>query len=107
MAETLPKLTGKQAKYLRGLGHPLKPILRVGKSGVTGALIKQTASALETHELIKMKLLQSCPETIKEVAASVTERVPCQLAQSIGKTLLLYKKREENPKIVLPENKLN
>ena len=102
MTDILPKLTGKQAKYLRGLGHALKPVLRVGKSGVTGALIKQTASALETHELIKMKLLQSCPVTLKDAAAALTEQVPCQLAQSIGKTLLLYKQREENPKIVLP-----
>ena len=106
MTNTLPKLTGKQAKHLRGLGHALKPILRVGKSGVTEALVKQAATALETHELIKVKLLQSCPNTIKEVAAALTERVPCQLAQSIGKTLLLYKRRDENPKIVLPGKKL-
>jgi len=105
MTEALPKLTGKHAKHLRGLGHSLKPILRVGKSGVTKPLVKQTATALETHELIKMKLLQSCPDTPRQVAVALTEQVPCQLAQSIGKTLLLYKKRDENPKIVLPEKK--
>jgi len=103
MTEETRKLKGKQAKYLRGLGHSLKPILHVGKSGVTPALIKQASAALETHELMKIKVLKSCPEPAKLVAEALTNQVPCQLAQLIGKTLLLYKQREDDPKIVLPD----
>ena len=102
MTQPLQKLTGKQASHLQGLGHSMKPILQIGKSGVTSTLVKQVEAALETHELMKIKVLKSCPETPKQIAETLTVRIPCQLAQLIGKTLLLYKKREEEPKIVLP-----
>ncbi|MBU3915253.1 YhbY family RNA-binding protein, partial [bacterium] len=38
---TESKLKGKQARYLRGLGHSMKPLLQVGKSGITESFIKQ------------------------------------------------------------------
>ncbi len=95
-------LTGKQARYLRGLGHSLKPILQVGKAGITDPFVHQVRQALETHELIKVKLIKSAPESVKHSGEDLASRVPCQIAQTIGKTLLLYRQREENPEIVLP-----
>ena len=102
MSSELPSLTGKQARYLRGLGHGLKPILQVGKGGITDSFVHQVSQALETHELIKVKLIKSAPETAKSAGEEFAARVPCQIAQTIGKTLLLYRQREENPQIVLP-----
>lgn len=102
MAETEIILTGKQVRYLRGLGHPLKPLLQVGKAGITNSFIHQVKSALETHELIKVKLIKSAPDTLKEVAEKLQKSVPCQVAQTIGKTVLLYKARDEKPTIKLP-----
>jgi len=102
MTGKMEKLTGKQARYLRSLGHSLKPLAQVGKAGITEALIRQIRSLLETHELIKVKLIQSAPETVAEAGLRLSQQVPCQLAQQIGKTLLLYRPRSENPTIVLP-----
>lgn len=95
-------LTGKQARYLRGLGHSLKPILQVGKAGITDGFIQQVRKALETHELIKVKLIKSAPDSVKVAGEQLAVRVPCQIAQTIGKTILLYRPREEDPEIVLP-----
>lgn len=95
-------LTGKQARYLRGLGHSLKPVLQVGKAGVTDALVHQVDQALETHELIKVKLIKSAPDTVKQVGEVLGRRAHCHIAQTIGKTLLLYRPRKENSTIVLP-----
>lgn len=103
MDTLLPKLTGKQARYLRSIGHTLKPILLIGKAGITESFIQQTRSALETHELIKVKVGKTSSAVLAEVSAELTEKVPCQLAQSIGKTLLLYKANNDHPKIQLPE----
>ncbi len=102
MTENQYALTGKQARYLRGLGHSLKPLLQVGKAGITKSFIHQVASALETHELIKVKLIKSAPGDVKEAGRILSTGVPCQIAQTIGKTLMLYKRRSENPTIVLP-----
>lgn len=103
MEEALPKLKGKQARHLRSLGHSLKPLLLVGKSGLTDSFINQVRSALDTHELIKVKLGKTTETALDSVIEELTSKVPCQLAQTIGKTVLLYKPSEENPKIILPE----
>jgi len=95
-------LTGKQARHLRSLGHSLKPILQVGKLGITDGVIEQVRKALDTHELIKVKLIRNTSVDIKDAAELVCSKVPCYLAYKIGKTLMLYRPREENPTIVLP-----
>jgi RNA-binding protein len=94
-------LTGKQKRYLRGLGHALKPVIMVGKSEVSEALLKETEEALASHELIKVKILESCTIDRHEVAEQLSERTGSDVAQILGKTLLLYKKAKE-PKLQLP-----
>ena len=44
-----PELTERQKKYLRGLAHPLKPVVRVGAAGLTAALVREMARALHDH----------------------------------------------------------
>lgn len=96
-------LTGKQTRFLRSIGHSLKPVLQVGKEGVSEAFLEQLARALEVHELIKVKVLQNAPMGAKDAATTIAEKQLCHIAQIIGKTLLLYQAREEKPEIVLPE----
>ena len=96
-------LTGKQNAHLRALGHHLKPLLQLGKAGLSPEFLRKTAAALEQHELIKVKLLQNCPLGKDEAAQEITKALDCALAQSIGKTLLLYKPNPKEPVIVLPK----
>ena len=97
------KLTGKEARHLRALGHSLKPLIQLGKGGVSEPFLHQLRSALEVHELIKIKLLKASPLSTKLAAEQIVQKTPCFLAQSIGKTLLLFKPREKDPKITLPK----
>jgi len=98
----MEELNGKQKRYLRSLGHSLKPLLQVGKEGITEPFIAQVAQALEQHELIKIKVLENSPVDKKEAAVMITQQLPCHLAQIIGKTLLLFQSRKENPELILP-----
>ena len=52
-------LTGKQKRFLRGMGHDLKPVVLIGKGELTESVLRETDSALAHHELIKVKLLES------------------------------------------------
>jgi len=97
------KLTGKQARHLRGLGHSLKPILQLGKTGITEGFIKQVNTGLEAHELIKIKLLKSSPISKDVAGLEISEKTGASLAQSIGKTLIFYREKKEDPKIILPK----
>lgn len=94
-------LTGKQKRFLRALGHSLKPVIMVGKSEVSEALAKETLTALEAHELIKVKLLESCQLDRNEVAELLAKGCVAEVAQILGRTILLYRQGEE-PKLELP-----
>ena len=97
-------LNGKQKRFLRGLGHGLKPVITVGKGEVNEALVKETAEAIACHELIKVKILESCLMDRFDVAEALAAACQAEVAQVLGRTLLLYKKAKE-PKIELPQTK--
>ena len=95
-------LTGKQKRYLRGVGHHLKPVIMVGKGEITEALTAETVEALAAHELIKVKILESCLLDRKEAANELAASSGAEVAQVLGRTILLYKQGKE-PKIELPK----
>lgn len=94
-------LTGKQKRHLRGLGHDLKPVLLIGKNGINAASTAEAETALATHELIKVKILESCEMDRHDVAEALAAACGADVAQILGRTLLLYR-RGENPAIELP-----
>jgi RNA-binding protein len=53
-------LNGKQKRHLRALGHKLKPLIQIGKKEIEESLIAEVNVSLDHHELIKVKLLESC-----------------------------------------------
>jgi len=97
-------LTGKQKRFLRGLGHNLKPVITVGKGEINDAIIKETGEALAAHELIKVKILESCMLDRDEVAQALATACSAEVAQILGRTLLIYRAAAE-PKLELPKSK--
>lgn len=83
-------LTGKQKRELRKLAHHLNPIFQVGKDGVSDNMLEGIKQALIKHELIKVKLLESCDEDIRVVALKISEYTKAEVAQIIGRTIVLY-----------------
>jgi RNA-binding protein len=91
-------LTGKQRRKLRALGHHLDPVLLVGHQGVTDAVISAADEALEDHELIKVKVHEG-PDDRHDAAQKLAEATGAQIAQVLGRTALLFRKRKEDSKI--------
>jgi len=94
-------LTGKQKRFLRRMGHDLQPVVLIGKSEVTQSIIHETDSALENHELIKIKLLDSSLTGRREAAEHLASSLNAEVAQILGRTILLYRKSKK-PKFDLP-----
>lgn len=92
-------LTSKQRQYLRGLAHPLAPVVRVGKAGVTEPVIAETKKSLHSHELIKVRIEADDRKAAAETLATATD---AQIAGVVGKVAILYRAREEEPEIELP-----
>lgn len=95
-------LSGRAIRYLRGLGHHLDPVVQIGKEGITDGLVAATRTALLAHELIKVKVLTESPVDRKEAGPELADKTGSALAQTLGRTLLLYKRHPNKPKIVLP-----
>lgn len=95
-------LTGKQRRHLRSLAHHLDPVVTVGKEGVTDAVLTKLNVELELHELLKVKITQNAPESVKDTAVVLGERSGAAVAQTIGRTAVLYRRRKEKPEIRLP-----
>lgn len=92
-------LTGKQRRNLRALGHSLDPIVQVGKGGIDDGLIDAVDRALADHELIKVKLAESAPIERDEAAELLSARTNADVAQVLGRTILLYRPDPEDPRI--------
>ena len=89
-------LTAKQKKFLKGLAHPLKSVVLIGKEGLTTALVKATNQELKYHELIKVKIGSNSNIEKHATAATIANKTDSSMVQLIGKTIILYK---PNPKI--------
>ena len=95
-------LIGKQKRHLRSLGHALEPVLQIGKSGVTDAVIRAIDDALGHHELVKVRLGAECDEERRGLGARLASATRSELAQLLGRTLLVYRAHPEKPRIKLP-----
>ena len=94
-------MTGRQKRHLRALAHPLKPIVNLGKQGLSRETKREIESQLLDHELIKCKVLDSCPLSKKECAEEISTMKEIEVVQVIGKTLILFSPHPEDPKIKL------
>ncbi|HUP60328.1 MAG TPA: ribosome assembly RNA-binding protein YhbY [Thermoanaerobaculia bacterium] len=96
-------LTTRQRQFLKGLAHPLSPIVRLGKGGLTPAVIAETKKSLEAHELIKARVDLDEGDARRALAEKLAGETDSQLVGTVGKIAILYRAREEKPKIKLPK----
>lgn len=97
-------LDGKQRRALRALAHPLKAVLQVGHQGVTEGVIAAVGVELELRELIKVKIAKEAPVGVDEAAEALAAATKSDVAQVIGKTVVLYRRRVKKPAIKLPKS---
>ena len=96
-------LKGSQKKYLRGLANPLKPVVFIGKEGLTPQVVNAIDEALASQERIKIKFLEFKEEK-KELNRDIEEKSQCILAGMIGHVAIFYRQHpdKEKRKIRLP-----
>lgn len=95
-------LSNKVARHLKALGHHLDPVVQIGKDGITEAIVRATKEQLLAHELIKVRISADAPIDRKDAGAQLADKAGASLAQTLGRTVLLYKRHPHKPKIELP-----
>lgn len=88
-------MDSKTRAKLRSLANPIEAILQVGKNGLGDALQKQVDDALTAREMIKLTVLETCPETPREMAAALAAATGAEVVQVVGRKVTLYRKNLE------------
>ena len=88
-------MDSKTRAKLRSLANPIEAILQVGKNGLGDALQKQVDDALTAREMIKLTVLETCPETPREMAAALAAATGAEVVQLVGRKVTLYRKNPE------------
>ena len=95
-------LTSKQKQFLKGLAHPLAPVVRVGRGKLTDSVIAETKKSLLAHELIKVRIETDDSAERRTIAEKLASAADAEIAGSVGKIVMLYRARDEKPSIKLP-----
>ena len=94
-------LSNNQTRHLRSLGHHLQPVVRIGQHGIHKNVLEELDIALDSHELIKIKIVADKASRQEMIGALITQS-SAQLVQHIGQVVLIFRRNQENPKVVLP-----
>lgn len=96
-------MNSRQRAYLKSLASNLSPVFQIGKSTLTPEITEAVRECFNTHELIKLTVLNNCTEDPNEIAQILAERTGSLVVQVIGKKIVLYKEDKKNKKIELPK----
>jgi len=91
----------KQKRYLRGLAHPLKPVVMLGNKGLTETVQAEIDNALSRHELIKVKVSGAEKTERLVILNNIAETNNADLVMSVGHVAAFYRPAKE-PVIKLP-----
>jgi RNA-binding protein len=95
-------LTETQKKFLRGLGHELKPTLIVADAGLSDAVMLEFDATITHHELIKVRIRAADRASRDAIISDLCNKGSAQLITRIGNVALVYRKNEDQPKIPVP-----
>jgi RNA-binding protein len=95
-------LSGAQRRALRALGHHLDAVLQIGQRGITDSVVDAAVEALTRHELIKISVGRESPVDRQEGPVALARLTGSHVAQVLGRTALLYRRRFDDPAVELP-----
>ena len=98
-------LSEAQKKYLRGLGHSLKPLIMVGDAGLSESLLAEFESTLAHHELIKVRVKAGDRESRDQMIGDLCSESGASLVQRVGNMALLFRSNPEKKKPILIPNR--
>jgi len=98
-----PRLTSKQRAHLRSVSHGDKPVVHVGKDGLSDAVLTSIEEAFNTREVLKIRILDNANEQPRDLAHAIADRLDdVQVVHTMGWTVTFYRPDPDAPQIELP-----
>lgn len=95
-------LTPAERRALRARAHHLQPVVLIGEAGFTPAVLKEIDLALKSHELIKIRVPGDDRERRESLLAEICAALDASPVQHIGKVLVIFRPRPEQPEMQPP-----
>ncbi len=92
----MQELTKKARRFLKSQAQRLDPVVMIGKEGLSQDVERKTIFELDTHELIKIKILDAEIAPIKETAQLLADKCSAVVVTTIGKKIVLFAENLEN-----------
>lgn len=87
------KLSPRQKRALRARAHHLKPVVSIGAAGLSNAVLAELEAALESHELVKLRIAADDRLQRKALIDDLCRRAKAELIQRIGHMAVIYRER--------------
>ncbi len=85
-----PRMTTRQLSVLRSQAQRLDTLLKLGKNGITDSFVQEVGTALDQHELIKVKLIDHKDQR-RTLAPELATKSGSTLVTLIGNVIVLYR----------------
>lgn len=84
-------LLPQQKRQLKSHAHHLKPVVMIGKKGITPGLIKEIDEALGAHELIKLDVAPKIKEIFLEELPTILHEIDAYFVDAIGNIVIIFR----------------
>lgn len=88
-------LTSKQRSEFRSQANTLEVTLMVGKGGVSESVISEAEILLESHELVKGRVLETAMMTAREASDAICEQTGADGVSCVGYTFVIWRKSKK------------
>lgn len=84
-------MKGKERAELRSEAHHLDPLVHIGVSGATDAVLASIEDVLRTHELVKVAIGKHAGLEPRPIASAIATALGAEVIQVIGRKVTLYR----------------
>ena len=95
-------LNEKQKRYLKALVHDRKPVVIIGSKGLTQAVLDEIDSALDQHELIKIRVNAEDRDARRAMTENLCTAMGAEVVQQIGHVAAVFRQNPKKPRIQIP-----
>ena len=88
-------ITSKERAALRAQANPLEVTLIVGKSGISQTLLDEAVILLDSHELVKGRVLETAGLTAREASDMLCEALGAEGIGCVGTKFIVWRKSEK------------
>ncbi len=88
-------LSVAQRRELKAQAHALNPVVMIGKSGLSSAVIEELERGLTSHELMKIKVQVDDRIARNALFEEICEKLGAAPVQHIGKVFVIYRPKPD------------